>query len=100
MVDALCRIGDSFHALARRFAANVELPGTSSLALLLDSDLVQMFVVCSGKRSFARGSMIILDFQIIVAAAVATISLRLLSPAFFSTMSQVTCNFVSQAYLV
>ena len=28
MVDEFCRVDDSFHALARRFAANVEKPGT------------------------------------------------------------------------
>ena len=96
MVDEFCRVDDSFQALARRFAANVEKPGTGSLALLLDSDGVHMFfsisVVCLGKSSFPRGSMIILDFQIIVAAADATISLRLLSPAFFSTMSLLTLS--------
>ena len=44
IVDEFCRVDDSLNALARRFAANVEKPGTGSLALLLDSDCVHMFL--------------------------------------------------------
>ena len=42
-MDEFCSFGDSFQALAKRFAANVEQPGIGNMALLLDSDRVHMF---------------------------------------------------------
>ena len=63
--------GDSFHNLARRFAAKVIQPGTGSLALQLFMDRVETpplgLATLFGNKSDPRGSIHCLDFHIVVA---------------------------------
>ena len=81
-VDASWSSGTAFHTRAIRFVASVGYPGTGSLILFEDTNLVFLKLGCSLKRHFPKGFMDCFAFQTVIAVIEATASLRHFSLAF------------------